>query len=70
MDVLYLGDIGLQRAAKWLYNEQEEDEKILLQQKSILWEPYRTISSLYLWEIINCGLIKKKLQMKFYVDIV
>lgn len=59
MDVLSLGDIGLQRAAKWLYNEQEAYEKILLQQKSILWEPYRTISSLYLWEIINCGLIKK-----------
>ncbi|MEW9668245.1 DNA-3-methyladenine glycosylase [Ammoniphilus sp. 3BR4] len=58
MDVLSLGDVGLQRSAKWLYNlGKNEDGKKCLKEKSSLWFPYHTIASLYLWEAVNKGYV-------------
>lgn len=58
MDVLSLGDVGLQRSAKWLYNlDKKEDGKKCLALKSSLWFPYYTIASIYLWEAVNLGYV-------------
>ncbi|WP_240689332.1 DNA-3-methyladenine glycosylase [Ammoniphilus sp. YIM 78166] len=58
MDVLSLGDVGLQRSAKWLYNlDKQEDGKKCLEKKASLWFPYYTVASLYLWEAVNKGYV-------------
>ncbi len=58
MDVLSLGDVGLQRSAKWLYNlGKQEDGKKCLEKKASLWFPYYTVASLYLWEAVNKGYV-------------
>lgn len=54
-DVVSIGDAGLQRAAKWLYNLEERSDRKYLQQAMNLWSPYGSIASLYLWEAINIG---------------
>ncbi|WP_028551483.1 DNA-3-methyladenine glycosylase family protein [Paenibacillus sp. UNC451MF] len=55
-NVLSLGDVGLRRAALWLY-EGERGDGPALEQQSLAWEPYRSIASLYLWEAINQGYV-------------
>ncbi|MFC5470870.1 DNA-3-methyladenine glycosylase family protein [Cohnella suwonensis] len=57
-DVLSYGDIGLQRAAEWLYASEESGGQPLLHRKQACWKPYSTIASLYLWEAINLGLVR------------
>ncbi|MEI7027969.1 DNA-3-methyladenine glycosylase family protein [Paenibacillus sp. y28] len=58
MNILSLGDVGLQRATKWVYNvEDQVNGKDYLEQKASLWEPYCTIAALYLWEGINRGYV-------------
>ncbi|MEH7276641.1 DNA-3-methyladenine glycosylase family protein [Neobacillus vireti] len=53
-DVLSLGDVGLQRACKWLYQaDKETNGKDFLEQKAEKWKPYYSIASLYLWEAVN-----------------
>ncbi|WP_121615289.1 DNA-3-methyladenine glycosylase family protein [Virgibacillus halodenitrificans] len=59
MNILSLADVGLQRAAKWLYGNNETDGKSLLLEKSIQWQPYQTIASFYLWRIIDDDHIRK-----------
>ncbi|MBA2175836.1 DNA-3-methyladenine glycosylase 2 family protein [Halobacillus locisalis] len=54
-NVLSLDDVGLQRAAKWLYGGEEGKE--LLKSKADLWTPHYTIASLYLWEAVNRDLV-------------
>jgi DNA-3-methyladenine glycosylase II len=62
-DVLSLGDVGLRRAARWLYGSGEPDPvadeaaSVDLAQLGETWRPYRTIASLYLWEAVNRGLV-------------
>ncbi|RCX19200.1 hypothetical protein DFP94_105217 [Fontibacillus phaseoli] len=53
--VVSLRDIGLQRAAKWVYDMEERIDWKYLQQVEHLWAPYGSIASLYLWEAINAG---------------
>lgn len=50
-DVLALGDAGLRRAAKMLY--QDSDENGLLERVSVTWRPYRSIASWYLWRHLD-----------------
>ncbi|MBU8919114.1 hypothetical protein BGM25_24015 [Bacillus sp. FJAT-29953] len=58
MDVLSLGDVGLQSSCKWLYSiDKTKGGKKILQEKSQLWKPYFSVASLYLWEAINCGFV-------------
>jgi DNA-3-methyladenine glycosylase II len=58
LDVLSLGDAGLQRTTKWLYQiDKKEDGREWLQKKAMKWEPYYTVASLYLWEALNKGYV-------------
>jgi DNA-3-methyladenine glycosylase II len=50
-DVLALGDAGLRRAAKVLY--QDSDENGLLERVSGAWRPYRSVASWYLWKHLD-----------------
>ena len=59
LDVLATGDIGLQRAMRWLYGLDSDISSEYIQELGRKWSPYRTIASLYLWEIINRGYIAK-----------
>lgn len=56
-DVFSLGDGGLQRSVKWLYQLSEDPTKSQLMKISERWKPYRTYASLYLWQAINKKLI-------------
>lgn len=49
LDVVSLGDLGLHRAIRNLYNNGTEDAQ-LLAQISEQWKPYRTIACWYLWK--------------------
>jgi DNA-3-methyladenine glycosylase II len=49
-DVLSLGDVGLQRAARLLYGESETLETV-----GRRWQPYRSIASWYLWQSLDAA---------------
>ena len=49
LDVLSLGDAGLQRAARLLYGNGK-DQRELLASVAVAWRPYRSIASWYLWQ--------------------
>ena len=49
LDIVSLGDAGLQRAARQLYNNGEPQDH-LLSRISESWKPYRTIACWYLWK--------------------
>ena len=54
-DEFPLGDIGLQRALKQLYDidiKQTADQRAL-EDLSTLWQPYRTVATWYLWRAID-----------------
>jgi DNA-3-methyladenine glycosylase II len=52
MDVLALGDAGLQRAARNLYGKKRKSET-LLPRVAEIWRPYRSIASWYLWRSLE-----------------
>jgi len=52
MDVLALGDAGLQRAARNLYGKKRQS-KVLLPRVAEGWRPYRSIASWYLWRSLE-----------------
>lgn len=56
-DVLAVDDVGIQRAAKWLYEVDKSERRNVLIDKSSLWKPYRSVPSFYLWEAIHLGLV-------------
>ena len=56
-DVMSLNDVGLQRSIKWLYRLDETPDKEMLIKISNKWKPYRSIASLYLWELINRNML-------------
>ncbi|QBG47135.1 DNA-3-methyladenine glycosylase 2 family protein [Verrucomicrobia bacterium S94] len=51
-DILSLGDAGLQRAARELYN-QGQIQNDLLPTLGKKWKPYRSTASWYLWQALN-----------------
>ncbi|ARF15520.1 hypothetical protein SporoS204_15955 [Sporosarcina ureae] len=57
-DVLAVDDIGIQRAAQWLYGVEKSERRQLLIEKSPLWAPERSIASHYLWEAIHVGFVQ------------
>ena len=57
MDVLALDDIGIQRAAKWLYQVDKSERRNILKEKASLWRPYQSIASFYLWEAIHLDFV-------------
>jgi DNA-3-methyladenine glycosylase II len=52
MDVLALGDAGLQRAARNLYGKKR-NSKTLLPRVAEVWRPYRSIASWFLWRSLE-----------------
>lgn len=52
MDVLALGDAGLQRAARNLYGKNRKSVT-LLPRVAEAWRPYRSIASWYLWRSLE-----------------
>ena len=48
-DILPVGDLGIRKAFKILYNLEELPTESFMQQKALHWKPYRTIASCYLW---------------------
>ncbi|PIC78453.1 DNA-3-methyladenine glycosidase [Sporosarcina sp. P19] len=57
-DVLAVDDVGIQRAAQWLYGVEKSERRQLLIEKSPLWAPERSIASHYLWEAIHVGFVQ------------
>ncbi|MDH3981866.1 MAG: hypothetical protein OES84_03075 [Kiritimatiellaceae bacterium] len=51
-DIVSLGDAGLQRAARNLYNNGDAEEG-LLEHVSAIWKPYRSIGCWYLWQSLE-----------------
>lgn len=56
-DILAVDDVGIQRAAQWLYNVDKSERRQILIEKSPLWTPYRSVVSHYLWEAIHKGFL-------------
>ena len=52
LDVLALGDAGLQRAARILYGTKRKS-KTLLPRVAEAWRPYRSVASWYLWRSLE-----------------
>jgi len=52
LDVLSLGDAGLQRAARILYGDGEDGTGLLASVAEV-WRPYRSVASLYLWQSLG-----------------
>ena len=52
LDVLAVGDAGLQRAARNLYGKKRKSET-LLPRVAENWRPYRSIASWYLWRSLE-----------------
>lgn len=57
LNVLSSNDIGLQRAMKWLYKLEDYPSPLVMKEYGEVWNPYCTVASLYLWEVINQNLI-------------
>lgn len=57
-DVLAVDDVGIQRAAKWLYGVDKSERRQILIDKAPLFTPYRSIASHYLWEAIHLGFVQ------------
>ena len=54
-DILPVGDLGIKKAFKHLYNLQELPSEKFMKEKSSHWRPYRTIACCYLWMIMDDG---------------
>lgn len=52
MDVLALGDAGLQRAARNLYGKKRKSKNLLVRVGEA-WRPYRSIASWFLWRSLE-----------------
>lgn len=58
-DILAVDDVGIQRAAQWLYGVEKSERKQILLDKAPLFTPYRSIASHYLWEATHLGFLQK-----------
>ena len=54
-DVLPVGDLGIKKAFKYLYDLQELPSEKIMKEKSSGWRPYRTIACCYLWRVVDDG---------------
>ena len=52
-DVLPVGDLGIRKAFKKIYNLKELPSEIFMKKKALQWQPYRTIACCYLWMFID-----------------
>ena len=54
-DILPVGDLGIKKAFKELYNLKELPSEEFMKEKALPWKPYRTIACCYLWMIVDDG---------------
>ncbi|MBA93745.1 MAG: hypothetical protein CMG47_01600 [Candidatus Marinimicrobia bacterium] len=54
-DILPIGDLGIKKAFKDLYNLKELPSESFMKEISLPWQPYRTIACCYLWMIVDDG---------------
>lgn len=59
LDVLPYSDVAIKRAIKWLYKLKEIPSNNELDHYKMKWQPYCTVASYYLWEIINQNYISQ-----------
>jgi len=55
IDILPIGDLGIKKAFKKLYNLKDLPSESFMKKKALQWQPYRTIACCYLWMIIDDG---------------
>ncbi|MEX6340170.1 DNA-3-methyladenine glycosylase [Staphylococcus arlettae] len=58
IDILPVKDVGLQRAAQWLYQPTNTTKAETLKQCNQRWTGCQTIGALYLWEAIRRGYLE------------
>jgi len=52
-NILPVGDLGIKKAFKYLYDLKELPSRQFMKEKSNDWQPYRTIGCYYLWMMID-----------------
>ncbi len=58
-NILPLGDLGLINSTKKIYHlEEDSNIKDFLIQQSILWNPYKTVGSWFLWRAIDIDIVQ------------
>jgi len=57
-NILPTGDLGIQRGVQFLYGFKKTVAPRTIQQKAVLWHPYRSIACLYLWRAFDLGIHK------------
>ena len=56
-DVLPIGDLGIKKGFKILYNLNELPTVQFMIEKSKKWNPYQSIASMYLWKIVDGDIV-------------
>ena len=54
-DILPVGDLGIKKGFKKLYNLKDLPSESYMKKMAIPWRPYRTIACCYLWMILDDG---------------
>jgi len=54
-DIIPVGDLGIKKAFKELYNLKELPSESFMKEMSLPWQPYRTIACCYLWMVVDDG---------------
>ena len=52
-DILPIGDLGIKKAFKKIYNLKKMPSESFMKKKSLQWKPYRTIACCYLWKTVD-----------------
>ena len=52
-DILPTTDLGIKKGFKILYNLDNLPSEKFMIEKSLQWQPYRTIAAIYLWNIVD-----------------
>lgn len=63
-DVLPVGDLGIRQGFKFLYDLDDLPDEEFMYKKAKRWSPYRTVASIYLWNLANSGMTYKELRKK------
>ena len=57
LDVMPYSDLAIKKGMKSLFNLNELPAKNEMKSLSINWSPFRTIACMYLWKIVDDGLL-------------
>jgi len=55
-DVLPVGDLGIRKGFQKLFQLKEQPSAVEMQELALLWRPYRTLASWYLWRLSDMKL--------------